>query len=1846
MMATTGVTQAKSLGEYIYLTGIDTTITVDNMSSCPSVGNITVTHITPDSIGIRWFAIGSETSWLVSDGVNEYVATDTLFTFGGLAPNTQYNLTVRALCPDIADTSEAVTVTATTLCANISVLPFIENFDRYVGSTNNPMSENNLPPCWDYINRGTRANYMGYPILSNGNGNARSEGNCIRYYTARTYADSNQYAILPPTDSVLLPINILRLSYYMRAGSTSSNSIAQAVVGVITDPTDASTFVPIDTFSTSGVMTYTLHTVDFSSYSGPHGRIAFLFPKPLVTYSNNSGFVDDVVLEAIPDCMPAINMTASNITVNSAQITWSDTTGFTSWNLEYGESGFELGTGILVYVNDSSFFLNGLRSGTAYDVYITNSCPGGVAGTAYITFRTDCGTLDTLPYFEDFESYPIGAPSYVPPACGIPCWHRIDNATSAHGGYIGNPSQWPSGARSGSKFLFYYFPPTGNTHPDWVISALPPVDTALYPINNLKLSFWAKMDVPSSSGPVIVGVMTDPTDNTTFVPVDTVTVGGVIYELKEVILDNYTGNGTYVAIRLQRNPGLIANYFIDDLLLEPLPTCPAVEYLTKIGNDSTMLTLTWLETDTATSWRIEYGLSGFTPGTGYIVTATAVPFNITGLTPATHYDVYVTPVCPHGNALTRMATFLTANRSVEPPFFCDFEDTVQNALWSLENGSNPNAWFIGPATHNGGTNSLYVSGDNGVSNSYTVGSADAVDYAFIDMTIPTPGEYGYSFDWKCNGERTNDYLRVALIPASESLTASTFLPAEFSFAEMPATWQPLDGGVKLNLQPTWQNRTNVVHILSAGTWHLAFIFRCDNMGGSMPPPAVDNILFVHTPCTRPDSLTLNSLTQTSVDIGWVDTGYAIEWQYQLDSGSFNTVHTPHAALSGLTGNTTYAFRVRSVCGGGDTSFWHEITFRTPCDYISVPYTQDFESAPVGSNVSSDFVDCWYHHNNGITYWGYPYISDNTTYNHTLRGARGLYWHSSTTPYTYGSYQAVVLPPLDTAVSIGTTQLSFWTKATSTTYTPVFLVGVMTDPNDIATFEAVDTITITGIAWREVTVPFSGYTGNGRFAAIMSLRDTSFWYAGIDDVTLDLITTCHVPTTVYSTNTTSTRITLDWVDIAPTTEWQIEYGPQGYLRGSTEGTLFTTYSHPVVIDSLTPLTAYDFYIRPVCSADDTARWEFPTTLTTGLCDDNEIFAIGSASSSGAAYYAPVNNFYKYTLSEVIVDSTEIGVERDIDYIGYFYDHYVPMTDKTNCTIYLQPTTLNAFASSDDVVPLDSATAVRVYTGPLNCTQGWNYFAFDTTYHYNGTGNLMVIVDDNSGDYNSSSCVFKTEPCTDNKTLYYYSDTYNPDAATVSSSYSGTKAVAMWRPVMQFVVCLPPFCHQPVVTNIAQTYNTATVSWTADGRAFEVGIRETSDTGWTSPSMAITDTFYTFTGLRAATSYTLRVRQDCNTDSLGFSEWTEASFVTDSMPCLTPDSLTATAVTNTTATLDWNANGIEDMWDIHVWYGSFDSIYRTAIRPATVGGLTTGLTFNASIRALCGSNLTEGDWSDTVQFATTVCPDVTGLTASDVTTNSVTLNWNANPMAQSWTIEYGPTGFTQGSGTTVPCNTNTYVVTGLLDGMTFDFHVKAVCGDDWNSENWANISATTQTAEVPCDAPTQVTADVNVNNVNLSWTPGEGNISFEIEYGHHGFSHGSGLVATTTTTGYALTGLSYNTQYDIYVRALCDQNTYSDWSSVTTFTTGNVGIDTQLSIFNFQFSITPNPATSSTTVSVSGVNGKVRISVVDMNGRTVASETLECNDDCVKTMDVDKLAQGTYFVRITSSNANMVKKLIVR
>ncbi len=1826
-------------------------VAIDHMPACPAVVRLAVTHTTSDSIGIAWAPMGSEASWLVSDGSNQYVTTDTAYTLGGLQSGTLYTLSVRALCSG-DDTSDAVTVATYTACGAITRLPFRDNLDSYVGLTSNPASENNLPLCWGYINRGTRNNYKGYPIIFNGNAN--SESNCIRFYSHYNSADSNQYAILPMTDSLLYPINTLKVGFAMRAGNAGGTYKAEAIVGLITNPLDPRTFVPIDTVNANGSTAYLRYEVAYSDYNGPHGYIALMFPSPRGSgYNYNSGYVDDFVIEAIPDCPAVIDLTVSNTVGDSATLTWSDTASNTLWTVEYGTSGFALGTGTIITANDTSLLLTGLSINTAYDVYVTPVCAGNVPGVAFTTFRTDCGTIGVLPYFEDFESHNIGSTSLQPPYCGIPCWHRLDNSTQNHLGYVGNSSQWPAGGRSGTKFLYYYFPPTGTTYGDWAISVLPPVDTALHPVNTLQLSFWAKMDNTSASGDIVVGVMTDPTDDSTFVPVDTVTVSGIIYNVKTVDLSAYNGTGAYIALRLTRNPSAISYYFIDDILIERIPSCQPVNYLSLVDADTNRLTVSWVEMGTATSWTIEYGASGFTPGTGTAHVVRSLPYVITGLTPATDYDIYVTPICSTGTPVTTTATFRTSAIRFTVPFFCDFEDTAQNRQWTLENGANHNRWCIGTATHNGGAHSLYVSNDNGVSNNYTIESADAVDYAYVDVTLPMPGDYGYSFDWKCEGETQYDFLRVALVPISQQLTAATVMPYGLTLTTMPSSWIPLDGGHKLNLQSAWQTRRDVAEVAVAGDYHLVFIFRCNNGIGVAPPPAIDNVSLAYSPCIRPDSVVLGNLTQTSADFAWSEMGDANVWQYQLDSGSITTVYTTNASFAGLTANMPHVFRVRSVCGGGDTSFWRVYEFHTPCAYLSLPYTQDFEAELVGSNTSSIFPSCWTRLNNGVVYYGYPYV---TTGSHTPEGVRCLYWYSSSTSGTYGDYQCVSLPPVDPSVSIASLQLSFWLRASTNNYTPILIVGVMTDPDNVSTFEAVDTVAYTGgAAWGEVVVPLSAYTGNGRFVAIKAERSTNYWYASLDDLTLDYYTTCFVPTIIYATDSTSSTITFDWVDVSPATEWQVEYGPQGYARGTAAGTLITVSSRPVVATGLAPLSYYDFYVRPVCGENDTARWGFPTTLTSGMCDNSLVAATGSAFSSGSTHKFPVNNYYNYTLTETIIDSAELGGAMIIDNIGYYYSYSTPMTDKSNCTIYFQPTNRTTFSGTSDVEALNPATAVRVYTGPLNCSPGWNYFPLDTVYDYDGNGNLMVIVDDNSGDYNSTSYAFKSAPCNGNKTLHYYSDSYNPDV-TNPSSFAGTKEIDSSRVVMQLISCSTPICSQPVITDVAYTHESATVTWVGDGSAYEVNVKATDAPDWPALDIHVTGNTYTFTGLLPTVSYTFRVRQDCTADTLGYSDWVTGSFVTDSIPCFAPDSLQVVAVTNTTATFDWVPVGVETAWKIHVWYsGDLDSVYTVTTHPATIGGLTASVTYQASILAACDTAVsTVGSWSDTVSLTTIVCPDVTGLSYSDLSASGVTLSWMPDTMAESWIIEYGYHGFDQGTGTIVLTTRNSYTISGLMADMQYDFLVRAVCGTDWQSEGWSAITITTPADDVPCEVPTNVSAVVTSNSATISWNASNGNIGFELEYGTQGFALGSGITVYAAEPPVTLTGLNYDTEYDIYVRGVCAEDNFSDWSDAVGIATGSVGIG---DVAEPLCTIHPNPTSSSATITLTGISGKVRIAVVDMNGREVAmvaekgngthgAEAFECFGECAKSFKVGGLAQGAYFVRVTGENVSMVKKLIVR
>ena len=115
----------------------------------------------------------------------------------------------------------------------------------------------------------------------------------------------------------------------------------------------------------------------------------------------------------------------------------------------------------------------------------------------------------------------------------------------------------------------------------------------------------------------------------------------------------------------------------------------------------------------------------------------------------------------------------------------------------------------------------------------------------------------------------------------------------------------------------------------------------------------------------------------------------------------------------------------------------------------------------------------------------------------------------------------------------------------------------------------------------------------------------------------------------------------------------------------------------------------------------------------------------------------------------------------------------------------------------------------------------------------------------------------------------------------------------------------------------------------------------------------------------------------------------------------------------------------------------------------------------------------DYNVTV-LAPPPCPSVTGLTAGTPGAFNVNLNWNQGCAESAWNVEYGPVGFTPGTGTIVPAGTNVnFDLTGLNSSTAYHAYVSADCGIDGTSAAFGPVSFTTTVA--PCaGTPTQSNA----------------------------------------------------------------------------------------------------------------------------------------------------------------------------
>lgn len=319
------------------------------------VPNIFIDHITQTTADVRWAPGHDESVWeleyaLFGDSVWTSVAnlTGDVFPLNQLTPHTHYKVRMRAVCAPGQVSAWAMT-DFTTECAKLSV-PFFEDFNSCSGTS--------IPGCWTKYDCYNTI----FPYADNIN-NGETYGHSLEFLSnPSTY----NMAVLPESE---IDVKNLEVSFYLRVSKISNAMI----VGVMTDAYDFNGFVPVDTVFCTTINTFEHKAVSLDSYLGTGKYIAFKNCNSVI----GNLHIDDLGITLIPSCPYPNHVVVTDIYKDSAVIAWTERGSATEWILEYGPSGFTLGTGTTIQVTQNPFTLNGLYANTGYDVYVRSNCGGG-----------------------------------------------------------------------------------------------------------------------------------------------------------------------------------------------------------------------------------------------------------------------------------------------------------------------------------------------------------------------------------------------------------------------------------------------------------------------------------------------------------------------------------------------------------------------------------------------------------------------------------------------------------------------------------------------------------------------------------------------------------------------------------------------------------------------------------------------------------------------------------------------------------------------------------------------------------------------------------------------------------------------------------------------------------------------------------------------------------------------------------------------------------------------------------------------------------------------------------------------------------------------------------------------------------------------------------------------------------------------------------------------------------------------------------------------------------------------------------------------------------------------------
>jgi len=181
----------------------------------------------------------------------------------------------------------------------------------------------------------------------------------------------------------------------------------------------------------------------------------------------------------------------------------------------------------------------------------------------------------------------------------------------------------------------------------------------------------------------------------------------------------------------------------------------------------------------------------------------------------------------------------------------------------------------------------------------------------------------------------------------------------------------------------------------------------------------------------------------------------------------------------------------------------------------------------------------------------------------------------------------------------------------------------------------------------------------------------------------------------------------------------------------------------------------------------------------------------------------------------------------------------------------------------------------------------------------------------------------------------------------------------------------------------------------------------------------------------------------------------------------------------------------------------------------------------------------------------CSKPENISIDQVNSTSAFFSWDTGGES-AFEIEYGERGFAMGSGSIVQTSQRELLIDGLTPLTQYEIFLRSNCGSDGFS---SYISALFQTLELTeiCNTPTNLAlVAVSSNSIELTWDENN-ETAWELEYGPNGFPVGTGTTIQTSQSNFEITGLVASTTYEIYARANCGIDGFSDYSDQLVVTT---------------------------------------------------------------------------------------------